>query len=260
MQVDGWISINPEGGVAEFQTETPLLPALHENLERVVLKWRFQPVMIDGVPRMVRAKTRVILARNRVGKVYVVKVDNVTFPNNPDAKAETIKESPQPITALSMQPPNWPRGLLGANVSGQVLLYIRVGADGRAEQVVAVQSMLFDVKGKNSVLRDVIDQFERSALLGATHWRFNVPADRGQMSAENRTVSVPVVFLMEKRPELELPGRWRTIVRNPTRPVEWLPKSPDVKQAGVTDVAAGELMSASSEAKLNTDVVGMIVM
>jgi hypothetical protein len=260
MQVDGWIRIDPEGGVADFTIDSELLPKLRQNLERTVRGWRFEPVVIDGTPRMVRARTRVVLAASQIGNAYRITVDNVTFPNEPDAEASLPDDLPPPIGAGKLEPPSWPRGLLGANVSGQVLLCLRIGAGGRVEEVVAVQSMLFDVKGKDRVLRDVIQQFERSALITARRWHFKISAERGRMSADERSVNVPVVFAMERRPDVDLPGRWRTIVRAPQRAVQWLPESPDSPKVGVSDVAAGEVMSSSSLVKLNTDVVGMIVM
>jgi hypothetical protein len=66
LQVDGWIGINPEGGVAEFTTDTKMSTKLRESLDQVVHKWRFEPIVIDGTPRNVRAKTRVVLAASHV--------------------------------------------------------------------------------------------------------------------------------------------------------------------------------------------------
>jgi hypothetical protein len=42
--------------------------------------------------------------------------------------------------------------------------------------------------------------------------------------------------------------------------VDWVPESFEDQRVGVSDVAAGEVMSASQEVKLKTDVVGMDVM
>ncbi|MFA5901870.1 MAG: hypothetical protein WC829_22465 [Hyphomicrobium sp.] len=260
MQVDGWIRINPEGEVADFTSDTKLLPKLRENLDRIVHTWRFEPVLIEGTPRMVRARTRIVLAANRVGDVYQVKVDNVTFPSNSDATAGTEEVAPWPMTGHRITPPSWPKAMRSMNVSGQVLLCILVGADGHPEKVLAVQSMLFDVKGETRVLRKAIAQFERSAMSAAQRWHLNIPAARSHMPPEHRTVRVPVEFIMGTHAGSELPGQWRLIVRNSTRPVDWVPASPDTPNVGVSDVAAGEIMSSSSLVKLNSVVIGTIVM
>jgi hypothetical protein len=259
-QVDAWVTLNPDGGVIDFQTDAKLLPALQVNLERIVRNWRFEPFLIEGQRRDARAKTRIVLAATKVGDAYTVKVDNVTFPNEAADAAGTTDLSSEPITADNLRPPNYPTGLLQAGVSGEVLLCIRVGADGRAEQVIARQTMLYDVKGKDHILREAIGLFEQSAVHRAKGWRFNVSAARGRMPVEERTVYVPVEFMIGRKPVVQKPGMWRTIVRVPKRQADWLPASSDAQNAGVADVAAGEVLSFSSLVKLDTDVVGMVVM
>jgi len=97
-------------------------------------------------------------------------------------------------------------------------------------------------------------------MFAARQWRFNISAVRGQMAAAQRTVNVPVEFVADAKPGWELPGQWRTIVRVPKRPVEWLPKSSDLQNVGVSDVAAGEMVPALGQVRLETDVAGALVM
>ncbi|MFA5901871.1 MAG: hypothetical protein WC829_22470 [Hyphomicrobium sp.] len=255
LQVDGWIQITEQGGVADFQTDSPLVPALREKLGRIVFSWRFLPVLIEGKPSSVRTRTRVVLAATPDGAGYQVRIDNVTFPRESAAAPAS-----DDFSGRSLTPPQWPRALAGVNVAGRVLLCMRVGADGHVEQVVAVQTMLFDVRGSEVRLRRVVDQFERAALFAAKGWRFNISAERGQTLAAERTVKVPVEFVAEAKPGWDLPGQWRTIVRVPKRPVEWLPKSSDLQNVGVSDVGAGEMIPALGQVKLETDVVGALVM
>lgn len=258
--VDGWIDFSPAGQAVGFQTDANLLPALRENLERTARNWRIEPILIDGTPRQVRAKTRVVLAATRLGDKYSVKVDNVTFPTEPNVAAGPIDGSPAPISGQKLRPPRYPFELMQANVSGRALICIRVGADGSAEEVVAVQTMLFDVKGKERNLRKAIELMEKSAVSAAKSWRFNISAERGRMSAKERTVRVPVEYFMGRKPVVETSGLWRTVVRVPMRTVGWVPESAESQKVGVTDVAAGEIQPATSVVKLDTNVVGTIVM
>jgi len=116
LQVDGWVQITEQGGVADFQTDSPLVPTLREKLSRIVFNWRFQPVLVEDKPGSVRAKTRVVLAATRVGDGYQVRIDNVTFPREP-----AVVPGPSDFSGKSMDPPPWPRALAGVNVSGSVL-------------------------------------------------------------------------------------------------------------------------------------------
>jgi len=261
LQVDGWIDLGPDGAITRFETETTLTPALRENLERTVLTWRAEPVVIDGKPTQVRAKTRVVLAATRLGDTYSVKVDNVSFPRGLEVDVgRPIAGTVPRITGNHLGSIIYPARLERAGVSGRTLLCIRVGADGRAEEIVAIQSMLYNVQGQERNIRKAIALIEQAAVSGAKAWRFNIPVERGRMAADARTVRVPVEYLMRNVPTLDKPGAWRNVVRVPIRKVDWLPESADSQRVGVSDVAAGELMSADSVVKLDTSVVGTVVM
>jgi hypothetical protein len=259
-QVDGWIDVSPSGEIVAFQTDTTLAPALRQNLERTVLRWRVQPVLIDGAPHQVRAKTRVVLAASRIGEKYSVKIDNVTFPNETDTAADASNPDVSGFSGKQLRAPRYPASLLQAGVSGKVLLCLRVGADGRPEEVVAVQTMLYDVKGLDRNLRKAIALMEDSAVSAARGWTFNLSAERAAQSAEYRTAKVPVEYMMGSKPVPEKPGQWRTVVRVPMRKVDWLPASSDSQKIGVSDMAAGEVMTADSVVKLDSNVVGTVVM
>lgn len=253
MQIDGSLSIDAAGRVAEFRIDTPLDDGLRASLDLAVLKWRFRPVLIDGVARNARAKMRIVLAARETDGGYKVNVDNVIFP---EGTATGLKQPiTEQITSRSLKPPKYPPGLNMARVTGTVLLGIRVGSDGRAAEVVAIQSMLFDIKGRDSVLADAIRGFEQSSIDAAKRWTFNVPVGM-PATAELMTVAVPVEYSLEKRQRAELPGTWRTVVRAPRKPPHWLEDAPDVQKVGVTDVVSGEMIPSAGALTFASDVVG----
>jgi TonB family protein len=258
MQVDGSIVIDPQGQVSEFTIDTPLLDKMRVALDRTVRTWRFEPVIVDGAPRTARAKMRVILSALAQGDNYQVKIDNVVFPGV-SGTDNTAPPLPPLITAKSLQPPRYPPALVFAGVSGTVLLAVKVGADGQVAQVMAVQSALLDVKGDKSTLSKAVQMFEQSAIGVAKTWRFNVGSKEGPLSARDMTVTVPITYMVEGKKPVA-PGTWRTEVRAPPRPIEWLQDEPDVQTIGVADVADGEVLPVGSALTLVTHVVGTIVM
>ena len=152
-----------------------------------------------------------------------MKIDNVVFPGDPDTAFARRTDHLPPSPRAGCRPPSYPPGLLKAGVSGMVLLGIQVGADGKAAQVVAVQSMLYDLKGADKPLLEAIELMERSAIRGAQRWSFKISPERGALPAKDRTVTVPVEYGIGRQPDA-VNGKWRTVVRVPKREMDWLPQ------------------------------------
>jgi hypothetical protein len=260
MRVDSRVTLDAKGGLVSFSVETPIPENVRSKLDNVVQHWRFAPVLADGVARQVTTRMRITLAATRDGENYRVKVDNVIFPGDAGAaKAATRDATPDLITGKHLLPPGYPLGLMRQGVSGTVLLGMRVGADGRVEEVVSVQSALKDVRGRPEVLAKAIKLFEQSATTAARRWTFNVPANLAALTPSDRTVVVPVNYIMD-REEKDAPGQWRTEVRTARRDMAWLDGRAGLQHAGVSDVADGETIAVASTVRLETDVVGAVIL
>lgn len=259
MQVDGWVSFDTTGKVEDYQITTPLTETIRAALDGRVRQWKFHPVLVDGVPRHAKARMRVTLAAKQESNGIHVAVDNVVFPSETGDVGVRVDGQPEPITGKKLRPPAYPIGLMQQGVSGAVLLAIRVGPDGRAADVVAVQSMMYDVRGGASALRVGIRMLEQSAVVAAKDWTFNVPATDKPRTAGEQTVTVPVEYVMGKV-KVDPAGKWRTIVRIPKRPIGWLTPETGNQSVGVADAIAGELIPLNSAVALATDVVGADVL
>ena len=255
MQVDGWVRFDTSGAVQDYRITTPVDDSIRAALDGTVRKWKFHPVVVAGVPREASTRIRITLAAKEAADGIHIKVDNVVFPAEDGDKTTRIDGQAEPITAGKLKGPSYPVGLMMQKVTGAVLLAIRVGSNGRAAEVVAVQSMLFDVRGGQSDLRMGIRLLEKSATDAAKSWTFNVPPSDKPRSADDMTVTVPVEYVMDK-PAKAKTGKWRTIVRMPKRPIAWLTPATGTQSVGVADAVAGELIPLSSAIALTTDVVG----
>ncbi len=260
MHVDGQILIDTDGRVESFEVATKIASPLEAALLKLVKQWRFNPVLVNGVARRAGAKMRVVLAAAREGEGYRVHIDNVVFPGD----AESDKEfgpsrvgHPEHITGRSLEYPLYPIVLQMHGIEGTVLLAILIGPDGKVEQVKPMQSMLFDLRGSDKALRKAIGLMEASARATARRWTFNMPASKRGGTPSERTVCVPVEYVMGAQ---VAPGQWRDVVRVPQREVEWLPPSDTAQGVGVADVASGEVIPLTGSMSLAIPVNGSPVM
>lgn len=267
MRVDGELVISPEGKVDEVSLESQIDPAIKSLLEARVRQWSFRPVVIDGQARRARSALRITLAatRREGEDGYLVRVDNAIFPDADDDKPKAkdnrgvVADMPTArVTVVSMAPPNYPMSMMMHGVSGKVLLGLRIGADGRVEAVEPIQSMLFNVRGRDRNLEAAIKEFERTAVGKAKSWRFQVAAKDGAPSVRDLTHTVPVVFLMQGHTD-QPKEIWQTVVRTPKQDLSWLPKREGVNTPGVSDVGSGESMPVASRLELAQDVVGAML-
>lgn len=258
MQVEGWVSFDTSGLVEDYRITTALPESIRAGLDGTVRKWKFHPVMIDGIARPATTRMRVTLAAKQEADGIHVSVDNVVFPSEQGDVTAKVDGRPEPITGKKLRPPGYPVGLMQQGVSGAVLLAIRVGPDGRTAEVLAVQSMLYDVRGGASALRVGIRMLEQSAVEAAKGWTFNVPATDKPRNADEQTVTVPVEYVMDKA-KVDLAGKWRTIVRIPKRTIGWMTPEAGTQSVGVADAVAGELIPLNSAVALVTNVVGEVL-
>lgn len=254
MQVDGSLTFGTTGEVESYQIDTKVMEPVRLPLENAVRKWKFKPVLVDGVPRRAFTRMRVTLAAKEVAAGLQVRVDNVVFPIGKGEVVTRIDGEVEPITGKKQGPPSYPVGLMRQGVGGMVLLAIRVDAEGRAAEVVAVQSMLFDVRGRPQTLHKAILVLEKSAITAAEAWTFNVPPTAKPRTVDDMTITVPIEYTVATKP---LPaGEWRTVVRIPKREIGWLKPAAGTQSVGVADAVSGEVIPLTTSVALATDVIG----
>ncbi len=262
LRVDGELSIDPQGVPVDYRIKTQLPQKLHDSLVQHVRTWRFEPVLIGGKPVLARTQMRVTLAAQGTGDDYRVAVDNVTFPQTqgvtPDANGNA--EPPTSISYGRILPIHYPHDALQYGLEADVLLNLKLSAQGRVEQAFVEQTALLDVRGRPDALKDAARMFERAALFDITWWRFNVALHVLDPKPENLTVRVPVHFslprIADTRPN---PASWQQEVRTPKLRAPWLPPDPNQQSVGVADLAAGELAPAGSRFRLTAPVAGSLL-
>jgi hypothetical protein len=247
MRVHGDITIDAEGRVTALDVDRRVPDAIAANVVRIAHGWRFHPLLVDGRPAAAKAHMRLVLAAQRTGDGYEARVDSVSFPGDETAERAGFARR-------NTMPPEFPPRLWKSGISGSVSLLMRVGADGRLEEVVAVQTRLENVTGSDATLRKGIKMLEASALDAARHWTMRVPADIATLPPERRTIATDVVFAAGKRVSLEPVGRWQVFVRAPYRDAPWLPR--DKGRAALANAEEGGLGTVGTGLELVSDADG----
>jgi len=165
MRVDGELAIDPQGKVLDYRIDTKLEPAVRAQIDKAIPRWRFVPVSIDGKATAVKSRMRITLAAQQVAAGYAVSIDNVVFQDDrASTNMQVMGADAKPaddISAKFRKPPGYPLGLMRAGVEGAVLVYIRVTPDGKAGDVAAVQSALFNVKGRDKTMAEALRVLEK---------------------------------------------------------------------------------------------------
>lgn len=251
-RVDGRIAIDAQGVPTDYRIESELTDKVRGMLDKAVRGWRFEPVQVDGKAVAAEARMRVTLVAREQGDGLRVGVDNVIFPTDADsANLSEVK-----ATKLRVVPPKYPGYAASLGVEGRVLLHLRISPDGRVEDVVAVQSSLANVAGKDELLGKLIAEFEEASLKAARNWRFEVDATALSAEAgEDITFAMPVDYRMWGKKD-QSPGAWATEVRGPKRIAPWRDGTRHSQQVGVSDVSGNEMVYLGGGLKLATEVQG----
>lgn len=270
MRIDGEIAIDPAGKVLDYRINTPMKGDLQQLLDQSVRRWTFHPVLVGDKPVAAKTRMRITLAAQAAGSGYSVLVDNVIFSARLDASEraagdKSADDGPRAVRSgddavsiaiRSVRPmPAYPKGLMRAGVEGAVLLSLKLAADGHVEEAIAVQSSLFNVRGRADVLDKARKLLEDGTVAAAKRWTFVVTATKPKPTASDLTAVIPVVYRMPKAVASDAPGQWQVELRSEKRIAPWLLDTP-AQNIGVSDLDKGEMLPVASAFRAPDGVVG----
>lgn len=218
MLVRGEVSIETDGSVLaiKLEKEEALPIALVDLVRTAALRWRFEPVLKDGVAvRALAPMSLRVIARKLDRGHYEVRLGGINF-NRVDS------DSLERITIIDSIAPRYPQQAMVAGVSGSVYLVLKVGMDGKVEDAFAEQVNL-TVFGRESELRRSREMLAASARDCVRQWTFRVPAQDPMAERRYWNVRVPVSYSLNNSvPEGRDSGRWVTYVPGPREHAPWL--------------------------------------
>ena len=237
--VTGSVDIGGDGAVIAHRVDHPeMLPqAVRDLVARTVPKFRFEPPVVDGRPvAKGRAKMglRVVATPHENGD-FRIRLANASF----GAQAEP--DSKDKLLPHKMTPPVYPAVAYQMNVSGTVYLVLKIGGEGKVEDV-AVEQTNLTVLGNERQMRRSRAMLETTSTAAARRWEFDTTVWNAPESGGFWSVRVPVAFTlrdsMDREPSATPYGRWEAYVPGPKHRVSWLSdeenrRSPDAMVAGV---------------------------
>lgn len=235
LPVSGEIGIDPQGKVFDFTIASILTPEVKGVVERAVKQWSFEPVTKDGAAVHAKARMYLTLVATPVGEGYQLRIERLRF------------AADRPSTL--MFPPTYPQEAARRGIGADVLVALRVGADGKVRDAVAVQTSMPDAEGGGKKLDKLRRMFEQSAVATARKWEFR-PSDASQ---EDVTLIVPIAYLKPGSMLSAMDG-WRDHAAGRQNPIPWLPESEQSFDA--TGLKQGETLAVGDALKLRTSVVG----
>lgn len=254
LTLDGRIVIEPDGHVSDVSIDTKLAPTLAAMVRQHVLAWRFKPVSVGGEARQIKTFLHMGLAAADTAGKYRVWVDSVRFPDSPQSVEQRVDGEPEPIRAGKLRLPNYPDELQARGLMATILLAIRVTPEGTAGDVVAVQSMYYDLIERKWLSPKGLKSLESNAVNSARHWTFKVPPAAAR-TPDQMTVVVPVQYTMGY--DLDKPGVWVKVQRTPKRAIGWLPVQRDSIQLGIANSSGGGVSQYGAGPTLLSEVAGV---
>lgn len=233
VRIKGRIQIGPDGGVVDYRLSQHVPAVVEDVLQATVRGWKFEPVVIDG--RAVNAETGILLMLDAwpKGGGLALRVRGVAFGAHEG-------------TAV-MTPPHYPPAALRDGIEGQVVLLLRVDAEGDVLEAAVEQTSLSErVKARH--FDTYAGQLEAAALGIARGWRFGV-SERVDGVPVGGTLRVPVVFQRSREIGGLRAGELRT--------APWRSGPASDSQAGLPALAGGETQSLDSVFRLLDTVVGV---
>lgn len=253
MLVGGTVDIDREGrATGAVLDHAEKLPAgVVQLVDAAVATWRFEPVLVDGVPADVRTGMSLRVVATPQGEDrYSIGLRGAAFGLEvPGAGALTG------VRSKDMAPPRYPEGSYQQGIQGVVYVVTRIGRDGRVEDAIAEQVNL-TVYGRERQMEAARRDLSKAALAAAKRWTFHPPTEGDEVDAPFWLARVPVAFMLGA-PSSAPPtvGQWETYLPGPRTPVPW--GDPATRSADAPDaMPAGSVGMAGNGPKLLTPLQG----
>jgi len=236
MLVTGHVDIDRAGKVSGHAFDHPEKLPEHvvALIERAIPALRFEPVLVGGVPALARAKMSVRLVATPVGDAagnMHVRIASAHFGEEySDSDRSSVRRS-------DLRPPRYPMNVAQIGGKGTVYLLVKVGRDGKPQDVVAEQVNLTAL-GNTRQMQMIRNALSKTAIDNALkYWAFTPPEQGEEMQRDYWVVRVPVDFRLGDDRETAY-GQWSAYHPGERNTPEWAGPtqpgfSPDTLVAGV---------------------------
>lgn len=252
--VTGKVDIETNGAVSAvaIDHEDKLPQGVVKYVRDNAMRWEFEPVERDGKVVKARAPMRLrVVAKKLDSGDYQIALRGVSFEHYDE-------KDPESIASISMRPPRYPEDGFRSGASGTVYLVVKVGRDGKVEDVVAEQVNLrvYASEGDMKRLRNL---FAKSSIDAARRWSFRTPTQGKAAEQPFWTMRIPVSYALNAQPSEGQDsdyGKWITYIPGPWTPAPWLDAKTGAGFSPDTLSDGGLYMADGSAPRLRTPLQG----
>lgn len=225
MKLEGRIEIGTDGTVLRYEPVTPVAEPLAARVREAVARFRFEPIVERGKPVTATARMWLnLVATPRADGDLDVSIEHVGFPSEGFATFDGTG-SQWVLGVAERAPLQYPVAAFRADVSGRVVVAVRVGRDGRVLEALPRASAVFDRERDRTnatTLAKGLGALEGAAVDAIRRWRFDVRIPDGVTpAAEELTVLIPVEWRLEGH-RVAKDGVWLRETRSAERTLPWL--------------------------------------
>ena len=220
LRLDGTIAVTAEGQVEDvvLKRAEQMPPGVEAFVQDAVRRWKFEAARDEeGRPIAVRAPMSLrVVARQADDGGHVVSIRNASF----------TRYDPDDLTRVAYRdavPPRYPDRAVRAGIEGDVYIAVKIGRDGRVEDVATRQANLH-AYGKERTMEQWRGVLAAAATKAIRQWTFRVPVEGPYADEPYWLVTVPIAFRLRSTPgesEQAQSLSWTAYVPGPRRPLPW---------------------------------------
>lgn len=245
MSAAGEVQIAPDGHVSAYTLRSKFDPVVAGLIEKNVLGWHFEPILVDGKPVVAKTAVNLHLTAAPIAGVegqYSIRIADVRFG--------------EPRRSGHMPAPRYPREAVDVHLGARVLLYLHLDESGNVVEVQPYQISLDARAPSEREAESWRRVFEKSSVAAAKEWHFDL-TETVDGKALGTTVIVPIEYAVSNsRSIVPSEGKWKGYVPGPVHPAPWVHKTQLADNQDPSTLREGEALSIDSRFKLKEDVVG----
>lgn len=220
MLLEGEIQVSSHGEVTNYHIKDAdkVPPAALDFVNASVESWAFEPPMMDGQSVALLNKMRVlVVAQEQVDGSFVLRIQSAAF--SPANDVDTGYE----VATVDMTAPRYPKDAARVGAGARVFLVLKIGRDGRVEDVFAEQINIITSSMTMSTDRNLYGAFERASVETARGWKFTPPHRGEQAEADYWTLRVQSPTSLGASRGLCTAAGSLTCVRQGKQRIGWMP-------------------------------------
>jgi hypothetical protein len=244
MSADGEVQIAADGSVSDYRLQSKLVPTVAELVDKDVRGWRFEPVVVDGVPVVAKTTMHLALKAEPVDDKgsYRIRIVNVRFG--------------EPRRNGQMRPPRYPVEAIREHLGAKVLLAVRLDETGKVVDAQAYQTSLDMRWNSENDAERWRKLFEHASIAAARNWHYDLSETINGKTIGTSAI-VPIIFSLNNvagsQPQ---EGTWKAYQAGPLHPAPWMNTKMLADAGELSSLRDDESVSLDSAFRLKDDVVG----